>query len=109
MKESSGARGDETGEPAFQFVADLSSYPAPGRPGVHRKLAAGEVDFSEGWMLLQPSERHANLSDLISEFQAYLRLAFGCEVKSAVMTQGQSKLLEVSIDSSIPGSQAASS
>jgi hypothetical protein len=103
VTETFGSSRGDAGEPPFQFVADLSSSAAPRLSGVRRKLGPGEVDLSRGWTLRQSTQESSDLSEVMHDFQAYLRTAYGCEVASGTMTPGNSKVLDVSVNSSMTG------
>jgi hypothetical protein len=102
VKAALGPALDDAGEPAFQFVADLSSADVPILLASQSKPLKGEVALNQGWTLRNTGQDSAVSPRVLEEFQEYLRSAFGCEV-SLSDKQAGSKVLEVSVDSSIPG------
>ena len=101
VRETFGPSLDETGEPAFQFVADLSSARTPFQGSPVSRPAEGELDLSRGWLLKKPSESSGIPGRLLGEFQAYLQSAFGCEIGLTEETRPASKLVEFRLDASI--------
>ena len=92
---------DDPGEPAFQFVADLSSTRIPAMRNPASLPAENEVDLSRGWNLRQPGEGAKILSRLLEEFRSYMRSAFGCEMDWAPGKVSNSQMVEVSVDAAM--------
>ena len=103
IKEALGPALDNAGEPAFQFVADLSRTDIPVLPSSQSQPSKGEVALNLGWTLRRAGQESAIPPRALEEFQGYLRSAFGCEVSVSEANQVSSKVLEVSVESSIPG------
>jgi hypothetical protein len=103
VKEVSGPELDDPGEPAFQFVADLSSPAIPALPSSQSKPFKREVALNRGWTVRKPGQGSAVPPRVLEEFQEYLRSAFGCDVSWSEVHQVGSKVLEASVDSSIAG------
>ena len=83
VRETFGSAIDDPGEPAFQFVADLSSTRTPAMRNPASLPAEGEVDLSRGWSLRQPGEGAGIPGRVLEGFRRYLQSAFGCEVVMA--------------------------
>jgi len=103
VTETFGSSRGDAGDPAFQFVADLSSTTVPSLRGPGRSPTPGEISLSHGWTLRQEGQGSAHLSETIDEFVGYLRSTFGCEVASHEATHGNAKVLSVSVDASMAG------
>jgi hypothetical protein len=98
---------DEPGEPAFQFVHDLSTARTAFKGGSSSPPAENEVDLSRGWTLIKAPEGPGIPPRLLEEFRTYLQAAFGCEIAWGKSVSPGSKWVELRIDGSIghsPGS-----
>ena len=80
VRETLGSAIDDPGEPAFQFVADLSGMRTPSMRNPASQPAEGEVDLGRGWSLRQPGEGAGIPGRVMEGFRSYLQSAFGCEV-----------------------------
>ena len=89
---------DDLGEPAFQFVADLSSTRNPPMRNPASLPAEGEVDLNRGWSLRQPGEEGRIPGRVLEGFRSYLQSAFECEVVMASGNASPAKTLEVRVD-----------
>jgi hypothetical protein len=101
IQEVFGTTIEDPGEPAFQFVADLSSTHTPSMRDPHQKLADEEVDLAEGWVLREPDEGSGIPLQLAQEFRAYLQSAFGAKVDLAESRGEGSNVVEMALDPAI--------
>jgi hypothetical protein len=98
VRETFGSAIDDAGEPAFQFVADLSSTLVPAVPNPASPPAEGEVDLSRGWCLRPPGEGARIPDRVLDGFRSYLQSAFGCEVVMAGENAPHAKTMDVRVD-----------
>jgi hypothetical protein len=107
VRDAFGSVIDDPGEPAFQFVADLSNTRTPAMRNPASQPSAGEVDLSRGWSLRKPGEGEGIPSGVMVEFQSYLQMVFGCEVGLAEGSSSHAPVVEVAVEAGM--AQAAGS
>ena len=98
LKETFGPSIDAPGEPAFQFVTDLSSTHAPSMRNTQSRASDGEVDLSRGWTMRKAGGRSEIPAQLLEEFKAHLGSGFGGEVNLPESARAGSKVIQISVD-----------
>ena len=103
VKATFGSSIDEPGEPAFRFVAELSSAHTPSMRNSRRRPTDSEVDLSRGWTVRVSGGSPELLVPLVEDFKAYLASGFGCELNLAESPEAGSKVINISVDHLIAG------
>ena len=98
IRETFGSSFNEPGEPAFQFVSDLSNPPLSSRRMIPGPCPDGDVDLRQGWVLSGVTEGVGAPLALLESLQAYLREVFGCEATIAEKENSGSKVLRISVN-----------
>lgn len=101
VRDTFGSSLEESGEPAFQFVSDLSSIRPAFRGNPGGQPAKGELDLSRGWKLRKPPEGSSIPVRLVEDFRSYSRAAFGCEMAVEERPTPGSKYVELQLDASM--------
>jgi hypothetical protein len=98
---------NQPGEPAFQFVTDMSSLQVQPMRDPQGSPSNEEIDLTRGWILESKPKDSGVPIKVIEDFGTYLRSGFGCDVSVAEGNAPESKNVVLSIDASIaetPGS-----
>jgi len=80
LREQVGASLDETGEPPFEFVAELCGSQVYNLRDPESGPAGDEVDLSRGWAIAAPASGEQAIPKLAQEFQAFMQAAFSAEL-----------------------------
>jgi hypothetical protein len=107
VRETFGSAIGDPGEPAFQFVADLSSTRTPAMRNPASRPAGDEVNLSRGWSLRQPGEGAGIPSRVLEGFRSYLHSAFDCELVMVDEKALHAKVVDVKVDAGM-GQEAGS-
>ncbi len=101
LRQAFGSSLDNPGEPAFQFVTDLSNTHLLSMQNILTRPADGEVDLSRGWTLIRGSGESEAPLRMLEEFRTQLHAAFGCVLSMAETSEAGSKAIHALIDPSI--------
>jgi hypothetical protein len=102
LREELGASLDESGEPPFEFVTELSSNRVSNLRDSESGPAGDEVDLSRGWVIGVTSEEQTILS-LAREFQAFMQAAFSAEMDFRRRAATKGRRIHLSIDAAVGG------
>jgi hypothetical protein len=107
VRSSFGSSFEEPGEPAFDFVRQLSIVQPSSERLPPSRPSADEIDLSHGWTLSRPPQNSGIPVSFVEELRRYLRSVFGCETNLADTGTVGSKVIRVSLDAALaqaPGS-----
>lgn len=92
LREVLGSALEERGEERFQFVKELSAPPHASLRKLSAASARQEIDLSEGWSVLLPSDEPS--AQAARRFHSDLRTAMGARVELAGAASGKKIILE---------------
>jgi hypothetical protein len=103
LKEQLGAALDETGEPPFEFVTDLSSNQVNNLRDPESGPAGDEVDLSRGWVMAGDGSQDQTILSLAQEFQTFMQAAFGAQIGRNGEAATKAGRIQLSIDPAVGG------